>query len=461
MGVVSTSGYIALKAKVAGDLEAARRRSLAILEPLDDHQLRQQHSPLMSPLAWDLAHVGNYEELWLLRAAAAHPGVDPSIDHLYDAFRHPRESRPALPLLSPADTRAYVGEVRDRVLESLDRVELDPASPLLDGAFVYGMVIQHEHQHDETMLATRQLMGEASLPLAPAGGRPLVTAQVPEPPGAAEVLVGGGTYVVGTDLDPWAYDNERPAHEVTLAPFWIDTAPVTCGQYAEFVAAGGYDDARWWAAEGWEWRQKAGLAHPEFWLREGPGPLDWSVLRFGRRLALGPGEPVQHVGWFEADAYARWAGRRLPTEAEWEVAATCGPDGSKWRYPWGDEEPEAGLANLGQQRDGPAPVGSFPAGASAWGCHQLLGDVWEWTSSDFEAYPGFCSFPYREYSEVFFGSGYKVLRGGSWATSPRAVRGTFRNWDWPIRRQIFAGFRCARDADAEAGARVGAPDGGR
>jgi gamma-glutamyl hercynylcysteine S-oxide synthase len=169
-------------------------------------------------------------------------------------------------------------------------------------------------------------------------------------------------------------------------------------------------------------------------------------IRFGRREPLPGAEPVQHVCWFEADAYARWAGKRLPTEAEWEKAATWDRVGEKRRYPWGDEEPGDEHANLGQRRFGPAPAGSFPAGASAWGCQQLLGEVWEWTSSDFAPYPGFEAFPYREYSEVFFGSEYKVLRGGSWATHPVVARGTFRNWDYPIRRQIFAGFRCARDA---------------
>jgi iron(II)-dependent oxidoreductase len=161
-------------------------------------------------------------------------------------------------------------------------------------------------------------------------------------------------------------------------------------------------------------------------------------------------EPVQHVCWHEADAYARWAGKRLPTEPEWEKAASWPPDGgggaTKRRYPWGNTDPTPELANLGQRHFGPAPAGAYPAGASAYGVEQLVGDVWEWTSSDFEAYPGFSSFPYREYSEVFFGSGYKVLRGGSWATDPVAVRTTFRNWDLPMRRQIFAGFRCARDA---------------
>ena len=432
------------KALVAAELETARRRSLAILDPLDDDQLRVQHSPLMSPLAWDLAHVGNYEELWLLRAVADHPGVAPSIDHLYDAFRHPRASRPALPLLSPPEARAYVAQVRDQVLETLDRVELDPALPLVDQAFVYGMVVQHEHQHDETMLATRQLMGERAVPLdGAAAPAPAAAASPATRPAPTEVRVDGGTYVVGTDLDPWAYDNERPAHEVTLEPFWIDTVPVTCGQYAEFVAAGGYDDERWWTGEGWVWRVDAELEHPEFWRPEGGG--SWSVLRFGRRIDLRPEEPVQHVCWFEADAYARWAGRRLPTESEWEVAACATPGGERRRNPWGDEPATPAHANLGGNLDGPAPVGSFPAGASAWGCHQLLGDVWEWTASDFTAYPGFRSFPYREYSEVFFGRDYKVLRGGSWATAPAAVRGTFRNWDHPVRRQIFTGFRCARD----------------
>ena len=427
-----------MKARIVDELDAARRRSLAILDPVADDDLRRQHSPLMSPLAWDLAHVGNYEELWLLRAAAAHPGVQPSIDHLYDAFRHPRASRPALPLLAPKEARAYVAQVRDEVLDVLDRLELDPAVPLLDRAFVFGMVIQHEHQHDETMLATRQLMGDDAAPLSDVS---------PAPPGGEvgppEVLVEGGTYLVGTDLDPWAYDNERPAHEVVLDPFWIDTTPVTSGRYAEFVAAGGYDDRRWWTEEGWAWRREAGLEHPEFWRREGADT--WSVLRFGRRIDLPADEPVQHVCWYEADACARWMGKRLPTEAEWEVAATAGPGGERRRYPWGDDAPSPTTANLGQRHDGPAPVGALPAGASRWGCHQTIGDVWEWTSSSFGAYPGFSSFPYREYSEVFFGDDYKVLRGGSWATSPLAVRGTFRNWDHPIRRQIFSGFRCARD----------------
>jgi iron(II)-dependent oxidoreductase len=429
-----------VRQKVAKDLEAARRRSLALLEPLDDQALRTQHSPLMSPLVWDLAHIGNYEEQWLLREAAGADAVDPSLDHLYDAFRHPRPNRPALPLLGPAEARRYIGEVRGRVVDTLEDVDLHPEEdrPLLAGGFVYGMVVQHEHQHDETMLATLQLMdGPGYRPLAP-----------PPPPSGSvprgDVLVPAGPFVMGAHDEAWAYDNERPAHVVDLPAFRIDTGPVSNRDYAEFVADGGYDEPGWWSHEGWEWRKKEDLRHPGFWRAEGDG--EWSRLRFGWWEALPLDEPVQHVCWFEADAYARWAGKRLPTEAEWEKAASWGSHGVKRRWPWGDREPTAELANLGQAHFRPAPVGAYPAGVSAYGCHQMIGEVWEWTSSDFEPYPGFATFPYREYSEVFFGSGYKVLRGGSWATSPLAVRTTFRNWDHPIRRQIFAGFRCARDA---------------
>ncbi|MEY2476963.1 MAG: gamma-glutamyl hercynylcysteine S-oxide synthase [Actinomycetota bacterium] len=425
---------------VAVELEAVRDRTLDLVD-LPEDDLRRQHSPLMSPLVWDLAHVGNYEELWLVREVGGHPAIDASIDPLYDAFRHPRPDRPSLPLLGPAEARNYLSDVRGRVLDVLETFSPDPAQPLLDGGFAFGMVIQHEHQHDETMLATRQLMLEQASP--PPGTVPPPRPEVPYA-GPAEVLVPGGAFTMGTDLEPWAYDNERPAHELDLAPFHIDAVPVTCGAFAEFVADGGYTDRRWWTDKGWSWREEAGVSQPEFWEPDGAG--GWTVLRCGSHHPLVLDEPVAHVCWYEADAFARWAGKRLPTESEWERAASWGPDGRKCRWPWGDEPPDGSHANLGQRHDRPAAVGSYPAGASPLGVHQLIGDVWEWTSSNFAPYPGFRSFPYREYSEVFFGPEYKVLRGGSWATAPEAVRATFRNWDHPIRRQIFAGFRCARDA---------------
>jgi iron(II)-dependent oxidoreductase len=423
---------------VARELEAARARSLALLEPLAEPDLVRQHSPLMSPLVWDLAHVGNYEDIWLLRGLGAE-GVGARYDGLYDAFRHPRRDRPALALLGPADAHAYIASVRTRVLDLLDRARFPAEQPLVAGGFVYGMVVQHEHQHDETMLATLQLMrGPGYRPAAPPP-----PAGMPVAP--AEVLVPGGAFVMGTDDDPWAYDNERPAHEVHVGPFWIDTAPVTNAAYREFVDAGGYAEPRWWTPAGWDWRRRDGLAHPAFWQREATGA--WARVRFGHHEPVPGDEPVQHVCWYEADAYARWRGRRLPTEAEWEKAASWdAAAGRKRPYPWGDAAPDATRANLGQRHFGPAPVGAYPGGAGPYGCVQQLGDVWEWTASDFTAYPGFRAFPYREYSEVFHGPEYKVLRGGSWATHPTAARNTFRNWDYPIRRQIFAGFRTARDA---------------
>jgi iron(II)-dependent oxidoreductase len=262
--------------------------------------------------------------------------------------------------------------------------------------------------------------------------------------GASEVLVPAGEFTMGTSTEPWALDNERPAHRARTDAFFIDTAPVTFGDYLRFVEAGGYDQPRWWSAAGWAHRQQAGLTASRYVERDGTG---WSRVRFGVREPVPHDEPVMHVSYYEAEAYAAWTGRRLPTEAEWEKAARFDPEtGRSRRYPWGEEDPGQRQANLGQRHLRPAPVGAYPDGVSPLGVHQLIGDVWEWTSSDFTPYPGFAAFPYREYSEVFFGPDYKVLRGGSFGTDPVACRGTFRNWDYPIRRQIFCGFRCARDA---------------
>jgi iron(II)-dependent oxidoreductase len=257
-----------------------------------------------------------------------------------------------------------------------------------------------------------------------------------------EVHIPGGPFEMGT-ADAWAYDNERPVHEVHVAGFFLDRYPVTSGQFLAFMEDGGYANRAHWLDAGWAFRQAEGLEHPLFWRRSDSG---WERRRFGAWEPLRLDEPVCHVCWYEADAYARWAGRRLPTEAEWEKAAAATPSGQLRRYPWGDAPPDATRANLWPRGGHPARVGAFPAGASAFGVEQMIGDVWEWTASDFHPYPGFRAFPYPEYSAVFFGSDYKVLRGGSWAVAPEAIRNTFRNWDYPIRRQIFAGFRCARDA---------------
>jgi iron(II)-dependent oxidoreductase len=259
---------------------------------------------------------------------------------------------------------------------------------------------------------------------------------------------------MGTSAEPWALDNERPAHVVDVPAFFIDTTPVTNAAYIEFIEDGGYDDERWWHPAGWQHRRQAALEAPLFWSRFGSG--SWSTRSFGRTVPVDPDQPVLHVCWYEAEAYARWAGKRLPTEAEWEKAARHDPvSGRSRRYPWGDDEPSAERANLGQRHLRPAAAGAYPEGASAYGVRQLIGDVWEWTSTWLHPYPGFKAWPYPEYSEVFFGGDYPVLRGGSFGSDPAAVRGTFRNWDHPIRRQIFSGFRCARSAPAPASVAVG------
>lgn len=438
----AAAGPEELRARALRGLARARERTALLTDAVEGPDLVAQHSPLMSPLVWDLAHIGNQEELWLLREVGGRQALRPDIDPLYDAFEHPRSERPSLPLLPPEEARRYAAEVRGRVLDLLADARFGTrefGAGLTEGGFAFGMVAQHEQQHDETMLITHQLRT----------GPPVLHA--PDPPPApeaarlpAEVLVPGGPFTMGTSTEPWALDNERPAHRREVAAFHLDTTPVTCGRYLEFMADGGYDDARWWTPEGWRLVQEHQLTAPLFWRREGGR---WLRRRFGVCEEVPAHEPVVHVSWYEADAWARWAGRRLPTEAEWEKAARHDAAGGRSRrFPWGDAEPDAGHANLGQRHLRPAPAGSYPQGASPQGVRQLIGDVWEWTASDFLPYPGYATYPYPEYSEVFFGGDHKVLRGGSFAADEVVVRGTFRNWDYPVRRQIFAGFRTARDA---------------
>ena len=428
-----------LRQHIAAELTRTRDRTTALTEAVDEEQLISQHSPLMSPLVWDHAHIGNQEELWLVRDVGRRPGVREDIDQMYDAFQNKRADRPSLPLLSPTQARGYVRQVRDEVLDVLSSAPLDSRRLTRDG-FVFGMVVQHEQQHDETMLATHQLRVTGA-PLKAPDPRGPIGGNLPR-----EVLVPAGPYDQGTSTEAWALDNERPAHRVDLPAFWIDTVPVSNGDYLRFINAGGYDKPELWSEAGWAHRQQADLTAPLFWHRDTDGT--WWRRSFGIETPVDPAEPVVHVCQYEAAAYATWAGRRLPTEAEWEKAARWDPaSGRSRRYPWGDGDPTPELANLGQRHLRPAPVGSYPAGASALGVHQLIGDVWEWTASTFAPYPGFQMYPYPEYSQVFFGPDYYVLRGGSFGTDPAAVRATFRNWDYPIRRQIFAGFRTARTAE--------------
>ncbi len=405
------------KRYLADALARTRAETHRLMAPLTDDELTAQVSPLMSPLVWDLAHIGYFEELWLLRQLGERGPTDARFDDLYDAFSHERSERGALPLLRPDETRAFLADVRRRVVARLEGVDFDSSEPLLADGFVYGMVVQHELQHQETLLQTLQLSGR-HYP-TPARDDTGVPAEV------EDVVVPGGSFTVGTSRDAWAYDNERPAHTVEVGAFVIERDPVTNTRYIDFVESGGYHDRRWWSDEGWAWLQEERAEAPLFWRRDGG---EWTRVRFGHAEAVPAAEPVQHVSFFEAEAFAHWAGKRLPTEVEWERAA---------------QGARAATANLGRAAFGPLPVA--PRGTTSLGCHCMLGDVWEWTTSAFEGYPGFAPFPYREYSEVFFGDEYRVLRGGSWATDPLVARVTFRNWDYPERRQIFSGIRLASD----------------
>src|SRR5438552_777839 len=278
-----------LRAIIARELIGARQRTCMLTDSVDEADLVRQHSPLMSPLVWDLAHIANQEELWLLREVGGREPMHPEIDPLYDAFEHPRSERPTLPLLPPAEARAYGHEVRGRVLDLLDRAPFS-GTRLLGNGFAFGMIAQHEVQHDETMLITHQIRAGAPVLAAPAPGpAPADAFRLP-----SEVLVPGGPFTMGTSTEPWALDNERPAHTVQVAPFYLDTTPVTCGAYAQFIDDGGYDDRRWWTRAGWEHRQKAGLTAPLYWRREG---RQWTRRVVGRQEPITPDEPVVDVAW--------------------------------------------------------------------------------------------------------------------------------------------------------------------
>ena len=379
---------------VESHLREARERTLSLVEPVSDRDLDRVHDPLMSPLVWDLGHIAAFEDLWVCREAGLEP-LRPELAVVYDADETPRPGRGELPYLRRPEALEYMAAVRERTAVALPRVS----------GFIAEMLVQHEHQHNETMLQTLQLA-------APGVYEPERREPAARPAASGTLRVEAARAAIGAGGEGFAYDNERPRHELGLPAFRIDRAPVTNAAFAEFIADGGYAQGEHWAPEGWAVREREGWERPLYWTGDG------GVRRFDRTVELEPELPVMHVSWFEADAFARWRGARLPTEFEWERAATLAGDVN---------------GNLDQLDFGPGPAGPF------------IGDCWEWTASEFDGYPGFEAYPYREYSQVFFGTGMRVLRGASWATCPRVARKTFRNWDHPQRRQIFSGFRCVED----------------
>ena len=413
-------------------LAEARERTLALVASISDDDLLKVHSTLMSPLAWDLGHIAAFEDLWLVHRVGGEPLLHEDLAATYDAFETPRAERGELEFLGPVQARDYLKRVRGRALELLE------ANGWGD---LHELVLRHEQQHNETMLQTIQLARITGY--EPVCGDDRQASNGTRPATALELIeVPGGECTIGAPDGGFAYDNERPSHRTDVRAYMISRTPVTNATYLTFAEGGGYERREWWSEEGWAWKEEYDITKPLAWTED--LRAEW---RLSKLEPLDPRRPVVHVSWFEADAFARAHGAPLPTEIEWEKAATWDQQlGAARRFPWGNEELAPGVhANVDHVNRGPADAERHPAGASPYGCVGMIGDVWEWTSSSFRGYDGFSAYPYREYSEAFFGDDYKVLRGGSWATRARVATPTFRNWDFPQRRQIFAGFRIARD----------------
>jgi iron(II)-dependent oxidoreductase len=424
------------QAALADTVIDARRRSLELLGDLDDDQLLGPQLAIVNPLLWEMSHVAWFGEKWVLRQAGGRSPLRADADALFDSAAVAHDTRWDLLLPSRAATLAYMKQVQERILEVVQR------GPTSDEVYFILLSVFHEDMHGEAFLYTRQTLGYSRPRLSMPGG--YIGQMDGAGPLPGDVQVPGGTCHLGAGRDePFVFDNEKWAHPVSLRPFAIARAPVTQAEFAAFVADGGYRRAELWGPAGWRWRQAGEVSRPMHWRREGK---DWLRRDFDRWLPLEPHRPVIHVNWYEAEAYCRWAGRRLPTEAEWEAAAAASGNElslPKRRFPWGDEPPNPALARLDGYRLGCCDVADLPAGDSYFGCRQMIGNVWEWTASDFLPYPGFVADPYREYSEPWFGT-HKVLRGGAWMTRSRLLRNTWRNFYQPDRRDVWAGFRtCA------------------
>lgn len=432
-------GEPATTAVLLEESRRTRERTLALAADLDARQKRGLALPDLNPPIWELGHVAWFHEYWVLRYRGEEREPAPSMvdgaDRLYDSSAVPRAARWSLPLLPWDATVRYLEAVSEAVGAVLTRHPDD-----VRRRYFAQYALYHEQMHIESLWYTRQRLGyrAPALPVLPPPPPEDVT------PGDAEIA--GGRFALGAaPTAGFAFDNEKWAHPVDLPPFRMARTLVTNAEFAAFVDDGGYRDARLWSPEGWAWREREGAAHPLYWVPA--GSHTWGWRRFDQVVPLNPVEPVIHVNWYEADAYCRWAGRRLPTEAEWERAASADAVmGTKRLFPWGDAAPTPATACLEAWYGGPVDVRALAAGDSRDGIRQLTGAVWEWCADWFGPYPGFVPDPYRDYSRPWFGT-HRVLRGGSWVTPAFLLRNTWRNYYRPERREVLAGFRtCARDA---------------
>ncbi|MDT5270420.1 MAG: gamma-glutamyl hercynylcysteine S-oxide synthase [Acidobacteriota bacterium] len=426
--------------QIALELTEARAGTLRIFDLAEEHELHRSPAFGYRPIIWHLAHMGVFEAYWLLQKLCGQPPLDERYERVFDPIRTPREESKDLP--RRLEMEDYMRRVREGVLEALDRFDFKEADPLKAGGYIFQLVLEHERQHQETLCYLFQLLDPSKKTHpdvsshAATGGTTFAVGEM--------VSVPAGAFLMGAPWDSFAYDNERPAHEVTVPSFRIARAPVTNGEYARFVEERGYERREFWTDEGWALREKEDWQCPLYWRREGAG---WFERRMFEEGELKIDHPVTGVSWFEAEAYAKFAGKRLPTEAEWEKAASWDESrGLKRRYAWGDDEPDDTRANFGRRFWGTMPVGAHPQGVSPYGCLDMNGNVWEWTSTPFEGFQGFEPFPYPEYSAEWFDGDHRVLKGGSWATSASVLRTSFRNFFRRPFRIAFAGLRLAEDA---------------
>lgn len=375
-----------------------------------------------SPVGWHLGHMALIESQWILQHLAGQPCPVAPYRQLFAADGLPKAARQQLPELSLV--LASLSTVRQAVWAYLDTAPLGPQLRL------WLWLLQHESQHAETISIVLALHRRGSV-IPSSNGQRLLTLKDSSAPTLNQPMVFLPATAITQGYDGMdGLDNEQPPQWVKVDAFWLDAHPVTQAQFQAFRQAGGYDNKALWSPAGWAWRQAAQVDRPLYWIEDGQGDH----------------HPVCGVSCYEAEAYATFVGKRLPTETEWERAACWTTAGEGRRlYPWGDTWPHPNRGNFGRALGRTSPVGQYPAGQTDGGLLDLLGNVWEWTASWFEGYPGFRPFPYRGYSETYFDQRHRVLRGGSWATRPWALRGTLRNWYYPHVREIFAGFRCARD----------------
>ena len=412
----------------------ARSVELELLDGLSDSQMLGARGHFVEPPIWEMGHVGWFQESWILRHLDGALTLLPGSDGIYDSFNVSYTGRWEHDYPSRRKTLAYITEVLQRSVGRLESRE--PTGP---EAYFYTLAALHEDMHAENLSLIRQTLGYPRPTLCrvdPTWAFPPV-----EPAWRVhDVAVPGGTFMLGATPDePFVFDNEKWAHAVEVRLFRISSTPVTTAEFQAFVDDDGYRRRELWGRRGWEWRRREGVEHPLFWVRGRDGR--WHERRFGVIVPLQPWHPVMHVNWYEAEAYGRWAGRRLPTEAEWEMAASFEPaTGAKRRFPWGDDPPTPDRANLDYRAGGTVDVRALPAGDSPLGCRQMIGNVWEWVDDTFQPYPGFVCDPYKEYSQPYFGQ-KKILKGGCWATRSRLIRSTWRNFYMRHRRNVFAGFR--------------------